>query len=132
MRKIRQRKIPLSLEIAPLVDVVLLLLIFFLLTFSPRTTSMNLDLPEAEGESAQKEVIAILINEEGRVFVGGKEMDFDALFFFLKEKLSRSQIKEVELVADQHVPLKIPVQVMDVCKKAGAEGISIATVKKGG
>jgi len=131
MKNIPRKRIPLSLEIAPLVDIVLLLLIFFLLTFSLGLQSMKLDLPEASTADRAKENLTVLINREGEIFVEGEKISLEALFPFLRSKLKKEKIKTVTIKADADVPIKVPVQVMDICRRAGAQGISIAT-KKGG
>ncbi len=132
MKEISRKKISLSLEIAPLVDVIFLLLIFFLLTFSLGSQNMQLDLPEASTSDKVKQNLTIVITKEGEIFVEGKKVSLETLFPFLKLTLSEEKIKEVVIEADADVPFKIPVQVMDICRKAGARGVSIATKRKEG
>lgn len=132
MRNVPRKKIPLSLELAPLVDVVLLLLVFFLLTFSLSIQNMQLDLPETNTADKGEEGIQIVIDKEGRISVDGADMNLNTLLPFLRLRVKEEKIKKVIIKADANVPLKIPVQVMDICRRAGAEGVSIATKKGGG
>lgn len=73
MRKNSGSRIPLSLEIAPLVDVVLLLLIFFLLTFSLNPQHMQLELPEASTGGKTEESLVVFIDEKGDIFTEEKK-----------------------------------------------------------
>ena len=127
-----RKKIPLSLEIAPLVDIVLLLLIFFLLTSSLDVQSMHLELPEASTAQERTESLIVVITRQGNISVEGKQVDLEILLPLLRSEVRQGNIKTVTIEADAHVPLKIPIQVMDMCRQAGAEGVSIATRKTGG
>lgn len=131
MKQFFRKKIPLSLEITSLVDVVLLLLIFFFMTFSVTTQSMQLDLPEASTEDKVEETLTLAINRNGEIFVGEDKISLETLFLFLRLRFTENAIRTVNIEADANVPLKIPVQVMDICRKAGGVSISIATKKAG-
>lgn len=130
MRVVTRKKIPLTLEIAPLIDIVLLLLIFFLLT-SIGSQSMKLDLPEAKTAIGKTESLAIYIKSNGQIFVEENKVEIEALLPFLRSLLTERKDKTVLIRADAEVPFKIPVKVMDVCRLAGAEGVSIATKSSG-
>jgi len=132
MKTIVRKKIPLSLEIAPLVDIVFLLLIFFLLTSFVSMRSMQLDLPESSTANEATQSLLVAITQEGKIFLEGEQIDLEMLLFLLQSKLKDKKSTTVSIEADANVPLKIPVQVMDICRKAGAEGVSIATKKIGG
>ncbi len=133
MKKFVRKKIPLSLEMAPLVDIILLLLVFFLLTTSLGLQKVaQLDLPEASTANKEKEGLNLVINREGEIFVEGKKINPDSLFLFLRLKLEKEEAKTISIEADANVPFKIPVEVMDICRRAGAQGVSIATRQVGG
>lgn len=126
MRVVSRKKIPLTLEIAPLVDIVLLLLIFFLLT-SLGSQQLQLDLPQASTADLAEESLSVWITQEGEVFVRGKKVDMEIFLPFLKSLLQERENKTIIIKADAEVPFKIPVEVMDISRKAGAEGVSLAT-----
>lgn len=86
MRKNSGSRIPLSLEIAPLVDVVLLLLIFFLLTFSLNPQHMQLELPEASTGGKTGQSLVVFIDEKGGIFTEGKKVNLETLFSFLRRR----------------------------------------------
>ncbi|MBE0477490.1 biopolymer transporter ExbD [Candidatus Aerophobetes bacterium] len=129
MKEFLRKKIPLSLEITPLVDVVLLLLIFFFMTFSVSMQSMQLDLPEASSEEHVEEALTILINQDGEIFLGEDSMNLETLLPFLRQLSTEYATRTISIQADANVPLKVAVQVMDICQRAGFMGISIATRK---
>lgn len=130
MKVISRKKIPLTLEIAPLIDVVLLLLIFFLLT-SLGSQQMELELPEASTATPEQESLSIWITQEQEIFVEEKRVEIEILLPFLKSMLRERKNKTITIKADAEVPFKIPVEVMDICRKAGAEGVSLATRSPG-
>lgn len=127
MKTITRKRIPLSLEIAPLIDIVLLLLIFFLLTSLGSQKIMQLDLPKSETAKQAQKSLSIWVTKEGEVFVGGRKVEMKFLLPFLRSILEERENKTISIKADANVPFKIPVQIMDICRKAGAEMISIAT-----
>ena len=120
------------MEIAPLVDIVLLLLIFFLLTSSVATQSLDLDLPEASTATERSETLTVLITHAGDVLVEGREVNLEMLRSLLQSKIRRGELKTVAIEADAGVPFGIPVQVMDLCRVLGTEGVSIVTRDIGG
>jgi len=137
MKKIMRKKIPLTLEIAPLIDIIFLLLIFFLLTASLSSQSSQklaqLDLPEASTAESLNESLVLTITKKGEIFVRGEKITHDLLFFFLDSMVREKKIKKINIQADADVPFKVPIKVMDICRKAGVEEISIITIKnKGG
>jgi len=133
MRKILRGKIPLSLEVAPLVDIVLLLLIFFLLTASLGSQKLaQLDLPETSSAKKAERNLVIVIDKKGAIFVEGEKIGLEALSSFLRLKREKERIKTVSIEADADVPFKVPVRVMDVCRREGVKKVSILARKIGG
>ena len=94
--------------------------------------SMQLDLPESSTANEATQSLPITINQEGKIFLEGEQIDLEMLLFLLQSKLKHTKATTISIKADANVPLKIPIQVMDICRKAGAEGVSIATKKIGG
>ena len=130
MRVISRKKIPLALEIAPLIDIVFLLLIFFLLT-SLGSQQMQLDLPQASTANQSQESLNVWITQEGEVFVEEKKIDLEDLLPFLTLMLQQRENKTITIKADAEVPFKLPVKVMDISRKAGAKGVNLATRSSG-
>jgi len=127
IKRRNQRRV--SLDIHPLIDVVFLLLIFFMVTttFSERP-GMKLELPASETASSQTmQELIIVLTYDRRVFFQGREIDLSNLPNLLERALKRSSEKMVIISADRRVEHGIVVSVMDIAKRSGALGLTIAT-----
>ena len=122
----RHKIIPLTLEIAPLVDVIFLLLIFFLLT-SLAQGGVKLELPSSQQSPRQEQGLVVLINERGEILVEGKTVSLASFPAVLKNSLRKEIKKEVIIKADGNLPFHLPVKVMDMISQAGIEKVVIAT-----
>ena len=120
-------------NLTPLIDVVFLLLIFFMLTSHfVSNESLDIDLPEAEtGEQLQEgEVLEIMIDAEGNLIYQKQKMDAALLEEKLRSDLLVAQDKNVRIKGDERADLGNAVQVLDIARKAGASGVDIVTEKK--
>jgi len=120
-----------EINITPLTDVFLVLLIIFMVTSSViANTGKNVALPEAQ-ESAQtpKQAVNVTLDSEGLVQINGKEVPYEELFPHLKAALDAAEQKTVILRGDRVVQLERAVHVLDQSQLAGAEGFAIATKK---
>jgi len=124
----REKKIRMHLEIAPLVDIVLLLLVFFMLTSKfIMQPGIKITLPKAETARPQEEDIVVFITKDNRIYLNDREINIDELKEALKEKLEKSKKKNVILKADEKINLGLAVKVMDIAKQAKAENLVIST-----
>jgi len=119
-----------SFDVTPLIDVVFLLLIFFMLT----TTFVNLEnrvkvnLPSGNFAAAEpSENIIVTITENNTVYFNGKLIDPLKLTESVAEKIKEEPEKIVVLEADANVLHGKVIRIMDLLKKGGAERIAIAT-----
>jgi biopolymer transport protein ExbD len=120
----------LSLNLAPMIDVVFLLLIFFMVatTFAQQEKEMSLDLPTAEsGDESQSVPDDIVINlmTDGRMRIGGEDVDEEALEALLVRAARANSETPVTIRGDRDVILQRLVQVMDACRRAGLTDIGI-------
>ncbi len=129
----RERRDEVELNITPLIDVVFLLLIFFMVsTTFQRETELSVQLPEATApESAVEEtIIEIVINRRGEYFLNGRELVNNKLVT-LRAALARltSGRKDTPLVirADANTPHQAVVTAMDAARQLGLLRLSIAT-----
>ncbi len=124
-----------GLNLTPLIDVVFLLLIFFLTatTFQRDEVEMDLELPQSEsGEPAgESQVIVINVAEDGRVLVDGREVSFEALGQKLKAAAARNKDQEVLIRGDRKTQFGVVARVFDACLLAELRSISIGAVQDG-
>ncbi len=122
-----------EINLVPLIDVILVLIIFFVITttFDARST-LKLQLPNAKGEpvAEQTQSLSVLINAEGRYFVGDQEVlrtDVDALKQALAAASGQDRARPVLLRADARTPHQSVVTALDALGQLGFRTISIAT-----
>ena len=126
----RRTRTGLGLDLTPMVDVVFLLVIFFMVstTFITLESGLPVDLPQAQSAQAQSsELPTVTINQDDQIFVGGSQVAEGDLVAVLREVLASSASDTVVLRADQSVRYGLPVRVMDLIKQAGAQRVAIAT-----
>lgn len=134
--KFRNHKMPPSeLQLAPMLDVVFQLLIFFLVTFEFQRSEMDMSVsvPSAqEGADTKRALGEIIVNVRatGEVVVEGQVMSQARL----KEKLSaiarQHENQPIRLRGDAEASYQTIVEVIDTCQKAGIWNISFATQRK--
>jgi biopolymer transport protein ExbD len=120
-------------NITPLIDIIFLLLVFFMLTSHfVQDDVLNIKLPETEsGERLdQKKSIEIIIDAEGQWLYQGQVVDSDALYPALQEDLSEHEDKRVRIRGDKSSDLDSTVTLLDVARRAGATGVDIVTERK--
>ena len=126
MELIRQRKVKLSLDMAPLVDVVFQLLIFFMLTTTLSAPSIRLNLPSAGvQDQGQQERIVISMTGSGEIFLNNQPTSLGAIKSDIERLLQGSSIKAIHIRGDADMSYKYFVQVMDSARQAGARHINI-------
>ncbi|TMN24639.1 biopolymer transporter ExbD [Pseudoxanthomonas sp. X-1] len=122
-----------EINLVPLIDVILVLIIFFVITttFDARST-LQLQLPSASQQPADApaKALSILINAEGRYFVGDSEVlrtDADALKQAIAQSAGKDHARPVLLRADARTPHQAVVTALDALAQLGFKRISIAT-----
>ena len=129
----------LVLEITPLIDVVFLLLIFFMLATSfDERSAFKIDLPKstaAKTKSTLKEV-QVLVDKDKNVYLrytdnSGKsqneKLDLTSFVSVVSEKLNNSENKDVIISADKDIDYGFIVEIMSLLKESGASAINIDT-----
>ena len=132
----------LVLEITPLIDVVFLLLIFFMLATSfDERSAFKIDLPKstaAKTKSTLKEV-QVLVDKDRNVYLrytdnSGKsqneKLDLTSFVSVVSEKLNNSENKDVIISADKAIDYGFIVEIMSLLKESGASAINIDTAIK--
>ena len=129
LRKPRARKRRLILNLTSLIDVLFLLLIFFMIstTFLSQP-AINLELPAAaNAELVRQTPIVIHIDESGTVYLNDEPTALALLEASLKRRLFDSADKAVVLKADSRVSHGSVVQVLDVIKGSGVKKLVVST-----
>ena len=123
----------LELNITPLIDVVFLLLIFFMVsTTFQRESEITIELPESSGEVAEseKKVIEISIDNQGRYFVNQRRLkDTDIKTLKKAISITRGDAKKPKLIisADKMTPHQSVVRAMDAARQLGLVHLTFAT-----
>ncbi len=123
---------PAGMQLAPMIDIVFLLLIFFIVTwqFSRSETELNVSVPTAEeGSELTRPKGEIIINvlSDGIIRVEGLTVDLTQLNTKLSAIARQFENQPVRIRGDGAVPYQRIVEVIDTCQKAGIWNISFAT-----
>lgn len=128
------RKPIVSFSAIGLTDIVLLLLIFFLLssTFILQP-GIKVDLPEAEvAETVDRETITVTIPVSGGVYLNDEPVSLAELPARLQQALAAGADRDIILRADENIPFRRAVEVMDIAKRVGGGRFLIATTRREG
>lgn len=127
-----------EINLIPLIDVVLCLIIFFVITttFDARSV-LKLELPRADGQpnEAQSKALSVLVNADGRYFVEDREAlrtDIESLKRTIAEVAGDDRERGVLLRADARTPHQAVVTALDALGQLGFKRISIATAPESG
>lgn len=126
---------PSRLNLTSLIDVVFLLLIFFMVsTTFEKQARLKIELPEASQTDTRGETqnITITINAKGVFYLNERELSVQSsehLRQQLKELTGDGQTAQVLIKADANAPHKFVVTALDVVGQLGIEGVSIATTE---
>jgi biopolymer transport protein ExbD len=125
-------RLKVEIPLTPLIDIVFLLLIYFLLTTNFLVDEgIKIKLPQAKASAPQTEKeITVYVDRQGRAFLGNEEVSLAMLFDRLKEMIGVRENKLVVIRADRAVILNKAIKVMDVAKAAGAGRLCLATEKE--
>jgi len=121
-----------DINITPLTDIFLVLLIIFMVTTSVTIESAaHVDLPKAEQQQPtdKPKGIIVTLNDQHQIFVNETQVEKPQLESVIRDALSKQSDKIVVFQGDPKVMIGDMVTILDVAKKAGAEQIAIAASK---
>lgn len=120
-----------TVDISPLIDVVFLLLIFFIVTtVFVKETGVEISKPRAaSSEDLEKRAILIAVTSEERIWYGGREIGMDGVRAVVSALLEEDAERPVVVRADADAATSATVGVIDGAKLAGAKSVSLATEK---
>jgi len=112
-------------DLMPLIDMVFILLIFFLLTSSALQPAVDVELPEtSEGRLSELPTLVVTIQSDGTLLIDEKRVSRDLFFQSIESRYREQPDTELTIRADRRVAFGEVVKVMDLCKRAGAEEVS--------
>ena len=128
-----------QINVTPLVDVMLVLLVIFMVTAPILQTGIEVNLPktqETRAEQPKPKAVVVSIDKDGNVYLStqaeAKQVNVNDLPALLSEKLGQSGERKVYVRGDGETPYRIIAYVLDIAKQAGADVslVTEPTVKK--
>ncbi len=117
-----------DINITPLVDVVLVLLIIFMLTAPILQSGIDVEVPKTRTvKEITEERLVISIDRQQRVFLGNDPINVNLIAATLRKKVRDPSQQSIFLRADEDVPFGAFATVMDAVKQAGISNVSIVT-----
>ena len=126
----RRKSSDVLLELTPLIDVIFLLLIFFMVstTFVDVNTGINIKLPESTVQEVVKSSeIIISLSANKVIFIQNNKVTLDEFERELKKTLEEEKKTNVIIKGDEGLDYGFVVKIMTMCKNAGATELDIAT-----
>ena len=114
-----------DINMTPLIDVMLVLLVIFIITAPLMASSLKLDLPKSDAAQANDTpvFVSVALDRDGRTFVGDEPVDDAALAARMADAARRNPQTEVQLRADRSVPYGRVAELIGVVQKAGLSRI---------
>ncbi len=121
-----------DINISPLIDMVFILLIFFIVTtVFVEETGVEVTKPQAASASQlEKNSILIAITANGNVVYGGRDVGVNGVRAVVRRLIQEDAKMPVIIQADESVPTRLLVRVIDEAKLAGAQSVNISTEKR--
>lgn len=114
-----------DINVTPMVDVMLVLVVIFILTAPLLTSAIRLDLPQGEGTESghASQSVMLVLDAQGALYFNDQPITADTLRARLHEAALRNPDTEVQLRADQSIAYGRVVEVMGLAQKAGLSRI---------
>ena len=123
-----------SIDVSPLIDMVFILLIFFMVTTTfVKDMKLELNRPSAASASlASAKVIRVYIDSAGEIYIDNQLVKLWAIQSKLRDLLRTSSEKSVLVITDSDIPVSNLIDVIDECRMSGAKDIAVSTTKEMG
>jgi biopolymer transport protein ExbD len=118
-----------DINMTPLIDVMLVLLVIFMITAPLMTSSLKLDLPKAEGAKPTdaQQFVTLAIDPQGRFFWGDEPVSIETLRLRVREAAVRNPSTEVQLRADKTVSYGRVAELIGVVQDGGLSRVGFVT-----
>ena len=110
-----------DINMTPLIDVMLVLLVIFMITAPLMTSSLKLDLPKTDAAqtSDAPQFVSVAIDRQGRLFFGEESLDIEGFTRRVTDAALKNSQTEVQLRADRSVPYGRVAELIGIVQKAG-------------
>jgi len=125
---------PTDVDVSPLIDMVFILLIFFMVT-TTFVKDMKLDLNRPSASSATKsddKVVRVYIDNTGEVYIDNQPVKVWAIQSKVRDLLRAATEKNVLVITDDNIPVNKLIDVVDECRMSGAKDVAVSTTKEMG
>ncbi len=118
-----------EINVTPLVDVMLVLLIIFMVSAPMMSTGVDVDLPAAQAPRIElnEEKLLLTVSKDQKVYLGRDEIAFDKLEVTLLSNDRMKREKELYVQADETVPYGFVVKILAIVRKAGIQKLGLVT-----
>lgn len=123
MRRIRRNRNLPEIELTPLIDVLFMLIVFFVLTAVFSESSLPVRLPGAAGEHSQGNSVTLTLDSQGRIFLGRETLSADEAVE--RSFSSYSDGKKILVAADRDVPYGDVVSLLEKLRNRGVESTGL-------
>ena len=123
------RRMMADINVTPLVDVMLVLLIIFMVTAPMLTQGVDVNLPQANAKAmrSDEERLVITVDANSRIFIGRQPVEFNRMSRTLKAVVAQRTDRQVFFRADRAVPYGFVVKVIAEARNAGIEKLGMVT-----
>ena len=121
-----------DLNISPLIDIIFILLIFFIVTTTfKKDLKIDIERPKASAaKEIKKQPIQILVTSQNKIFIQGQKVYLWSISTKIKEILARFPDRQFIVSSDENVSAGKLVEIIDQCKMAGAKKVGVSVDKK--
>ncbi|MGC9108675.1 MAG: ExbD/TolR family protein [Caldimicrobium sp.] len=119
-----------EINVIPLVDIVLVILIIFMITAPLMTSGLEVDLPKTKDTAIthkEREPLKITITAQGEIKISGEPVSLDRLSQWLSEAKKHNLVEEVQIEADRRAYFEIVAKVLSEVKRAGFTQVGVLT-----
>jgi biopolymer transport protein TolR len=123
------RRVMADINVTPLVDVMLVLLIIFMVTAPMLTQGVDVNLPQASAKAlrSDEERLVLTVDANSRIFIGKQPVEFNRLSPVLKQIVSQRADRQLYFRADRSVPYGFVVKVIAEVRNSGIEKLGMVT-----
>jgi len=117
-----------KLDLIPMINVVFLLLIFFMLTSTTSLQIKKVELPTAKtAEKNSKQFLTVTIDKNGSLELDGKAVTIEALPVHIEKKVAEKKNAVISIHADKAIEFELFGKIIELAKQAGAADFMLAT-----